>query len=138
VANAAEELEKWLKAVKSGRYADYSSGRAARICAGGICAAKTRRWAFYFKPAKVEAGKAGEAKEKWIVAKSPEELEAWLSKAGSAYVAPALFFTGGRPELRVVAVSEAVVDEVGGGWRRLEAPAASTTTPWPPRPEAAS
>jgi hypothetical protein len=33
-------------------------------------------------------------------------------------VAPALFFTGGRPELRVVAVSEAVVAEVG---RRLEA-----------------
>jgi predicted transcriptional regulator with HTH domain len=33
-------------------------------------------------------------------------------------VAPALFFTGGGVELRVVAVSEAVVDEVG---RRLEA-----------------
>jgi len=38
--------------------------------------------------------------------------------AGSAYVAPALFFAGGRPELRVVAVSEAVVAEVG---RRLAA-----------------
>gem|GEM_PF-699761 len=115
VARAAEELEKWLKAVKSGRYADYSSGRAARICAGGVCAVKTRGWAFYFKPVKMEAGKAGEAKEKWIVAKSPEELEAWLSRAG--YVAPALFFTGGGVELRVVAVSEAVVAEVG---RRLE------------------
>ncbi len=44
VARAVKELEKWLKAVKSGRYADYSSGRAARICAGGICAAKTRGW----------------------------------------------------------------------------------------------
>ncbi|MFZ8808349.1 MAG: hypothetical protein ACO2PN_09625 [Pyrobaculum sp.] len=118
VARAAEELEKWLGAVKGGRYADYSSGRAARICAGSVCAAKTRGWAFYFKPAKVEAGKAGEAKEKWIVAKSPEELEAWLSRAGSAYVAPALFFAGGGVELRVVAVSEAVVAEVG---RRLEA-----------------
>ncbi len=115
VANAAEELEKWLGAVKNGRYADYSSGRAARICAGGVCAAKTRRWAFYFKPAKIET--RGEAKERWIVAKSPEEFEAWLSRAGSAYVAPALFFTGGKPELRVVAVSEAVVDEVR---RRLE------------------
>jgi hypothetical protein len=118
VARAAEELEKWLGAVKGGRYADYSSGRAARICAGGVCAVKTRRWAFYFKPAKMEAGKAGEAKEKWIVAKSSKELEAWLSRAGSAYVAPALFFEGGRPELRVVAVSEAVVDEAR---RRLEA-----------------
>jgi hypothetical protein len=118
VANAAEELEKWLKAVKGGRYADYSSGRVARICADGVCAAKTRRWAFYFKPVRVEAGKSGEAKERWIVAKSPEELEAWLSGAGSAYVAPALFFTGGGVELRVVAVSEAVVAEVG---RRLAA-----------------
>jgi hypothetical protein len=63
-------------------------------------------------------GKTGEAKEKWIVARSPEELETWLSKAGSAYVAPALFFIGGGVELRVVAVSEAVVAEVG---RRLEA-----------------
>jgi hypothetical protein len=116
VARAAEELEKWLKAVKSGRYVYHSSGRAARICAGGVCAVKTRRWAIYFKPVKVEAGKAGEAKEKWIAARSPEELEAWLSKAG--YVAPALFFTGGKPELRVVAVSEAVVDEAK---RRLEA-----------------
>jgi hypothetical protein len=116
VARAAEELEKWLKAVKSGRYADYSSGRVARICAEGVCAAKTRGWTIYFRPVKVEAGKAGEAKEKWIVAKSPEELEAWLSRAG--YVAPALFFTGGGVELRVVAVSEAVVDEVR---RRLEA-----------------
>jgi hypothetical protein len=87
-----------------------------RICAEGVCAVKTRRWVFYFKPVKMEAGKAGEAKEKWIVAKSPEELEAWLSRAG--YVAPALFFTGGGVELRVVAVSEAVVAEVG---RRLEA-----------------
>ena len=112
VARAAEELEKWLGAVKNGRYANYSSGRATRICAGGVCAVKTRRWAFYFKPAKVEAGKAGEAKEKWIVARTPEELEAWLSGAGSAYVAPALFFEGGGVELRVVAVSEAVVDEV--------------------------
>ncbi len=118
VARAAEELEKWLGAVKGGRYTYHSSGRAARICAGGICAAKTRRWTFYFKPAKMEAGKAGEAKEKWIVAKSPEELETWLSRAGSAYVAPALFFAGGKPELRVVAVSEVVVAEVG---RRLEA-----------------
>jgi hypothetical protein len=118
VANAAEELEKWLKAVKGGRYADYSSGRVARICADGVCAAKTRRWAFYFKPVRVEAGKSGEAKERWIVAKSPEEFEAWLSGAGSAYVAPALFFTGGGVELRVVAVSETVVAEVG---RRLAA-----------------
>ncbi len=116
VANAAEEFEKWLGAVKNGRYAYHSSGRAARICAEGVCAAKTRRWAIYFKPAKMEAGKAGEAKEKWIVARTPEEFETWLS--GAAYVAPALFFTGGKPELRVVAVSEAVVDEVG---RRLEA-----------------
>jgi hypothetical protein len=77
---------------------------------------KTRRWAIYFRPAKVEAGKAGEAKERWIVAKSPEELETWLSKA--AYVAPALFFKGGGVELRVVVVSEVVVAEVG---RRLEA-----------------
>jgi hypothetical protein len=60
--------------------------------------------------------RSGEVKERWIVAKSPEELEAWLSEA--AYVALALFFTGGKPELRVVAVSEAVVDEVK---RRLEA-----------------
>jgi hypothetical protein len=36
VARAAEELERWLGAVKGGRYADYSSGRAARICAGGV------------------------------------------------------------------------------------------------------
>jgi hypothetical protein len=115
VARAAEELEKWLGAVKGGRYADYSSGRAARICAGGVCAVKTRGWAFYFKPVRIEAGKTGEAKEKWIVARTPEELETWLSRAG--YVAPALFFKGGRPELRVVAVSEAVVAEVG---RRLE------------------
>ena len=118
VASAVKELEKWLGAVKNGRYAYHSSGRAARICAGGVCAVKTRRWAFYFKPVKVEAGKAGEAKEKWIVAKSPEELEAWLSRAGSVYVAPALFFEGGGVELRVVAVSEAVVVEVK---RRLEA-----------------
>ncbi len=115
VARAAEELEKWLKAVKSGRYAYYSSGQSVRICAGGVCAAKTRRWAIYFKPVRVEAGKTGEVRERWIVAKSPEELETWLSKAG--YVAPALFFTGGGVELRVVAVSEAVVAEVG---RRLE------------------
>jgi hypothetical protein len=118
VARIAEGLGRWLEAVKSGRYADYSSGRVARICAEGVCAVKTREWAFYFKPVKMEAGKAGEAKEKWIAAKSPEELEAWLSRAGSAYVAPALFFEGGRPELRVVAVSEAVVDEVK---RRLAA-----------------
>ncbi len=118
VARAAEELEKWLEAVKGGRYAYHSSGRAERICAGGVCAAKTRRWAIYLKPVKMEAGKAGETKEKWIVAKSPEELETWLSGAGSAYVTPALFFTGGGVELRVVAVSEAVVDEVR---RRLEA-----------------
>jgi hypothetical protein len=116
VARAAEELEKWLKAVKSGRYVYHSSGQSVRICAEGVCAAKTQRWAIYFKPVRVEAGKAGEAKEKWIVARSPEELEAWLSRAG--YVAPALFFTGGGVELRVVAVSEAVVDEVR---RRLEA-----------------
>jgi hypothetical protein len=118
VARAAEELEKWLEAVKGGRYADYSSGRAARICAGGVCAAKTRGWTIYFKPVKMEAGKAGEAKEKWMAAKSPEELETWLSRAGSAYVAPALSFEGGGPELRVVAVSEVVVAEVG---RRLAA-----------------
>jgi len=114
VANAAEELEKWLGAVKGGRYADYSSGRAAKICAGGVCAVKTRGWIIYFKPVKVEA-RSGEVKEKWIAAKGPEEFEAWLS--GAAYVAPALFFTGGGVELRVVAVSEAVVAEVG---RRLE------------------
>jgi len=118
VASAVKELEKWLGAVKGGRYADYSSGRAAKICAEEVCAAKTRGWTIYFKPVKMEAGKAGEAKEKWIVAKSPEELEAWLSRAGSAYVAPALFFTSNKPELRVVAVSEAVVAEVK---RRLEA-----------------
>ena len=118
VGRAAKELEKWLKAVKGGRYAYHSSGRAARICAGGVCAVKTRRWAIYFRPVKVEAGKSGESKERWIVAKSPEELEAWLSRAGSAYVAPALFFTGGGVELRVVAASEAVVDEVR---RRLAA-----------------
>lgn len=76
VARAAEELEKWLGAVKNGRYAYHSSGRAARICAGGVCAVKTRGWTFYFRPVRVEAGKAGEAKEKWIAAKSPEELEA--------------------------------------------------------------
>jgi soluble P-type ATPase len=68
VASAVKELEKWLGAVKNGRYADYSSGRAARICAGGVCAAKTRGWAFYFRPVKMEAGKAGETKERWIVA----------------------------------------------------------------------
>jgi len=118
VASAVKELEKWLEAVKSGKYADYSSGQSVRICADEVCAVKTRGWAIYFKPVKVEAGKAGEAKEKWIVAKSPEELEAWLSRAGSAYVAPALFFTGGGVELRVVAVSEAAVDEAR---RRLEA-----------------
>ena len=118
VASAVKELEKWLGAVKGGRYTYHYSGRAVRICAEEVCAAKTPGWTIYFKPVKVEAGKAGEAKEKWIVAKSPEELEAWLSKAGSAYVAPALFFTSGKPELRVVAVSEAVVDEVK---RRLEA-----------------
>ena len=116
VASAVKELEKWLGAVKGGRYAYHSSGRAVRICAEEVCAVKTRGWIIYFKPVKMEAGKAGEAKEKWIVAKSPEELEAWLSRA--SYVAPALFFTGGRPELRVVAVSEAVVAEVG---RRLAA-----------------
>jgi len=118
VASAVKELEKWLRAVKGGRYADYSSGQSVKICAGGVCAVKTRGWAFYFKPVRVEAGKAGEAKEKWIAARSPEELEAWLSRAGSAYVAPALFFAGGGVELRVVAVSEVVVAEVG---RRLEA-----------------
>ena len=118
VARAAEELEKWLEAVKGGRYADYSSGRAARICAEGVCAAKTRGWTIYFRPVRVEARKAGEAKEKWIAARTPEELETWLSRAGSVYVAPALFFAGGGAELRVVAVSEAVVAEVG---RRLEA-----------------
>jgi hypothetical protein len=104
--------------VKGGRYAYHSSGRAVRICAGGVCAVKTRRWAIYFRPVKMEAGKAGEAKEKWIAARTPEELETWLSKAGSAYVAPALFLTGGGVELRIVAVSEAVVDEAR---RRLEA-----------------
>jgi hypothetical protein len=56
VARTAEELEKWLGAVKGGRYAYHSSDRAARICTGGICAAKTRRWAIYFKPAKSEKG----------------------------------------------------------------------------------
>jgi hypothetical protein len=64
VARLAEELEKWLGAVKGGRYADYSSGRAARMCAGGVCAAKTRGWAFYFKPVRIKAGKAGEAQRK--------------------------------------------------------------------------
>jgi len=118
VARAAGELEKWLEAVKGGRYAYHSSGRVARICAEGVCAVKTRGWAFYFKPVKIEAEKAGEAKEKWIAARTPEELETWLSRAGSAYVALALFFTSGKPELRVVAVSEAVVDEVK---RRLAA-----------------
>jgi len=118
VARAAEMLKGWLEAVKSGRYAYHSSGRAVRICAGGVCAVKMREWAFYFKPVKMEAGRAGEAKEKWIAAKSPEELETWLSRAGSAYVAPALFFEGGGVELRVVAVSEAAVAEVR---RRLEA-----------------
>jgi len=117
VARAAEMLKGWLEAVKGGRYAYHSSGRAARICAEGVCAVKMREWAFYFKPVKIEA-QGGEAKERWIVARSPEELEAWLSRAGSAYVAPALFFEGGGAELRVVAVSEAVVDEVK---RRLEA-----------------
>ncbi|PLC64136.1 hypothetical protein B7L68_05090, partial [Thermoproteus sp. CP80] len=117
VARAAEMLKGWLEAVKGGRYADYSSGRAVRICAEGVCAVKTRGWTIYFRPVKVEA-RSGEVKERWIVARSPEELEAWLSRAGSAYVAPALFFTGGGAELRVVAVSEAVVDEVR---RRLEA-----------------
>jgi hypothetical protein len=116
-ASAVKELEKWLGAVKGGRYADYSSGRVARICAEEVCAVKTREWIIYFKPVKVEA-RSGEVKERWIVAKSPEELETWLSRAGSAYVAPALFFTSGKPELRVVAVSEAVVAEVG---RRLVA-----------------
>jgi hypothetical protein len=117
VARAAEELEKWLGAVKNGRYADYSSGQSVRICAEGVCAVKTRGWTIYFRPVKVEA-RSGEVRETWIVARSPEELEAWLSRAGSAYVAPALFFEGGRPELRVVAVSEAAVDEAR---RRLEA-----------------
>jgi len=42
VARAAEELEKWLRAVKGGRYADYSSGQSVKICAGGVCAVKTR------------------------------------------------------------------------------------------------
>jgi len=41
-ARAAEELEKWLEAVKGGKYVYHSSGRAARICANGVCAAKTR------------------------------------------------------------------------------------------------
>jgi hypothetical protein len=118
VASAVKELEKWLGAVKGGRYAYHSSGQSVRICAGGVCAAKTRGWTIYFRPVKVEAGKAGEVRERWIVAKSPEELETWLSGAGSAYVAPALFFAGGGVELRVVAVSEGVVDEVK---RRLEA-----------------
>jgi hypothetical protein len=117
VASAVKELEKWLGAVKNGRYAYHFSGRATRICAEGVCAVKTRGWIIYFRPVKVEA-RSGEVRERWIVARSPEELEAWLSKAGSAYVAPALFFKGGGVELRVVAVSEAVVAEVG---RRLEA-----------------
>jgi len=117
VARAAEMLKGWLEAVKGGRYAYHSSGRAARICAEGVCAVKTQKWALYFKPVKIEA-QGGEAKERWIVARSPEELEAWLSRAGSAYVAPALFFEGGGAELRVVAVSEAAVAEVR---RRLEA-----------------
>ena len=81
VASAVKELEKWPGAVKNGRYTDYSSGRAVRICAEGVCAAKTPGWTIYFKPVKMEAGKAGEAKERWIVAKSPEELETWLSGA---------------------------------------------------------
>ncbi|MFP3349725.1 MAG: hypothetical protein RXN90_10430, partial [Thermoproteus sp.] len=118
VARIAEGLGRWLEAVKSGRYAYHSSGRAARICAGDVCAVKTRGWAVYLRPVKIEAGRLGEVKEKWIVARSPEELDAWLSGAGSAYVAPALFFEGGGAELRVVAVSEAAVAEVR---RRLEA-----------------
>jgi hypothetical protein len=118
VARAAEMLKGWLEAVKSGRYVYHSSGRAARICAGDACAVKTREWAVYLRPVKIEAGRLGEVKEKWIIARSPEELEAWLSGAGSAYVAPALFFEGGGAELRVVAVSEAVVNEVR---RRLAA-----------------
>ena len=116
VARVAEGLGRWLEAVKGGRYADYSSGRAARICAGDVCAVKTRGWALYFRPVRVEG--SGGGKEKWIVARSPEELDAWLSGAGSAYVAPALFFEGGGAELRAVAVSEAAVAEVR---RRLEA-----------------
>jgi len=132
VAKAAEELEKWLEAAKNGRYAYHSSGHAVRICAGGVCAVKTREWAFYFKPVKMEAW-SGEVRERWIVAKSPEEFEAWLSKAGSAYVAPALFFAGGGVELRIVVVSEAVVDEVkrrlaavrGAGGAQYDALAAS-------------
>ena len=118
VARIAEGLGRWLEAVKGGRYAYHSSGRAARICAGDVCAVKTRGWAVYLRPMKIEAGRLGEVKEKWIVARSPEELDAWLSRAGSAYVAPALFFEGGGAELRVVAVSEAAVAEVR---RRLEA-----------------
>ncbi len=118
VARIAEGLGRWLEAVKSGRYAYHSSGRAARICAGDACAVKTREWAVYLRPVKIEAGRLGEVKEKWIVARSPEELDAWLSGAGSAYAAPALFFTGGGTELRIVAVSEAAVAEVR---RRLEA-----------------
>jgi hypothetical protein len=35
VARAAEELEKWLGAVKGGKYVYHSSGRVARICAEG-------------------------------------------------------------------------------------------------------
>jgi hypothetical protein len=34
-----------------------------RICAGNVCAVKTRRWAFYFKPAKMEA-RSGEVRER--------------------------------------------------------------------------
>jgi vacuolar-type H+-ATPase subunit E/Vma4 len=63
VASAVKELEKWLKAVKGGRYVYHSSGRVARICAEGVCAVKTREWAIYFRPARVEAGKAGEIRE---------------------------------------------------------------------------
>jgi hypothetical protein len=138
VARAAEELEKWLKAVKSGRYAYHSSGQSVRICAEGVCAVKTRGWAIYFKPVRVEAGKAGEAKEKWIVAKSPEELEAWLSRAGSVYVAPALFFKAAGWSFALLSSPRPWLRRLGGGWRRLEEPAASSTTPWPPQPDAAS
>jgi tetratricopeptide (TPR) repeat protein len=139
VARAAEELEKWLKAVKSGRYVYHSSGQSVRICAEGVCAVKTRGWAIYFKPARVEAGKAGEAKERWIVARKVRRslrlgflepaLSTWLRRCSSPAAGWSFaLLSSPRPWLT----------RLGGGWRRLGEQAASSTTPWPPLPDMAS
>jgi tetratricopeptide (TPR) repeat protein len=96
----------------------------ALVPGGGVVSAEVERW--------LAGLRSGEVKT--AVARLAEELEKWLKavKSGryvyhssgraariwAAYVAPALFFTGGGVELRVVVVSEAVVAEVG---RRLEA-----------------